>query len=217
MTMTVTRPSTRKSRAGTPSSAEVDAAASTLGLPTIPLPAAVARAAVDAARLTRDRAETENLAWEIREERLPAAREEDRTNLAASLRAGAPDADPSATLRAQSDLAAADRRAEALVIAESAARDDLTAAIDAERDAWLPDLEASVATATARYHAAMVELRASHEALSDTVGAERWLRDPSSNPKDIRYLTTIGQQDQYGHPLTVADVITTLASLTETS
>jgi hypothetical protein len=209
----------RASRATQPA-ADVLAACETLGLPTNHLPATVAAAALTTARLVRDRTATNESAYEIREQRLPGAELADRDRFAEALAAGDGDPGPTATLAAQDELAAAERRVAALDIAEAGARRDLLATIDRATPSWQPSLDADVEEARQRYRAAVATLRVAHGTLAANLTAAHWLRSPGANHKGIVAIGMLPDTENLtrsGYPLNTTDVLALLERLGESA
>jgi hypothetical protein len=205
----------RTSRDSAPSSAEVRAALATLGIPPIEVPTKVAIVVAHCARIVQDRNATRELAYRLREEDLPNAREADKLAYAATIAASEPDPDPVHTIAVQTQLAEADRRSEALEVAELTVRKELVDAIRDATTAWRARLDADVAKAHSAYTATIDPVRDAHAKLIAAQAARTWLDDPTRplGPQWLTWMPTM--TNEHGHPLMVVDLLAQLHDLAD--
>lgn len=220
--MPVSRISTesRRSYREVQPSSDILSACDLLGLPTSHIPETVAAVAVTTARLVRDRAMTNELAYELREVRLREAELADRDRFSEALAAGMDDPGPVATLAAQEELAMAERRVDALDHAESGARRELLTQIEEATPTWQTHLDSDVETSRVEYMERLEALRFAHAKLASHAGAARWLRDPSGNRKAIVALGMLPETENItrtGYPLNTTDVLVLLERLGESA
>lgn len=156
-----------------------------------------------ARKLTELRGEAERAERELRalEDDRQAAVNADRQAVADALRAGKPAPDETRIAAADTAIAAARRRVEALQIAVSDQAATLAASVDRHRDAWLGDVEQRIARGHTDLAGAIETVAAARGSLADLYTLRSWLRgkNATSAPRFLSHID--GLQTLAGEPM----------------
>ena len=141
--------------------------------------------------------------------------EEDTQALADSIRADKDDPGQEATRRADAQILACRRRAEALAIAVTDAGKDLVATVDGRRASWAAKLETRAAERRAELAAAVEALATARDHLAEVLALSDWLRDfPGRTRWPVgRFGHVPGLARQSGEPYAFDAVVAALREL----
>lgn len=136
----------------------------------------------------------------------------DRAALGKAIKDGKPDPGDKNVEKIEKEIAACNRRLEALEHALDAAESDLLDVLDANRDAWVEELDEAVVQAQAQYAAAVEAAAAASHAYSTSLALRNWVRSFPDGETTFRVRERFVPRlkNQNGGAFYVSDVLTAL-------